>query len=225
MFVVLATALFITAGMLFLGWLNARRYRVNARVEIGEPVVESATTKRATGGAEPMLAEGEVARMAVRVREVSGLLLGLTMLATTDQMNNRRVASVETLVDLLARRALLPPGVQQQGAQGVLASEHAIIYVRYRPQPLGVEVVSVGRERIDGPTVIGRLATDGDEQMGAVLLMARRIERVQLPAPFAPLAEVVAMNWSLEPLRERVFTQQEIEQLNSWARQYAESAR
>lgn len=151
--------------------------------------------------------------------------MGLAMLALTEQINRQQVASVDALLDLLTQRALLPPGVQRQTAQGVLASERAVLYVRYRPRPLGVEVISIGRERLDGPAIIARLVTGGDDQTGAVLLVARKVESVTPPEPFAPLDQVAGMNWRMEPLREGAFSPQEVEQLNHWARQYAESTK
>ena len=85
---------------------------------------------------------GEVERMAARVREVSGLLYGLTLLAVTEQMNRRSVVNVQALLQLMTSRNLLPPGMQLQPTAGALFSTRATLYVRYRPHPLGLEVVS-----------------------------------------------------------------------------------
>jgi hypothetical protein len=167
-----------------------------------------------------ILPDGEVARLAMRAREATGLLMGLAVLAVNEQMNNRRLIAVESLTSLMAQRNLFPPGVNWTETQGALSSDHATIYVRYRPQPLGIEIVSIGRERIDGPALIARL-TAGPGVSGALLLVARKTEGVRLPEPFAPLAGVAALNWSVEPLRERQFTPQEINTLNNWAQQYA----
>src|SRR5262245_17525626 len=157
--VVVTTAIVVVAGTLLIGWLSARRYRVTARVEIAgpEPPLERSLSRTPVTGA--FLTDGEVARTASRIREASGLLMGLSVLALGEQMNNRPPAGVEALIELLARRDLLPPGVSRTSAKGALVSDRATIYVRYRPLPLGVEVISIGREKMDGPAVIARLVT------------------------------------------------------------------
>lgn len=218
--IVTLTVVIVLAGMLFAGWLNARRYRVKARVEIAEPAIELQTSQPSVIATAAGLPDGEVARTAARVREVTGLLMGLAMHAITEQMSNRSPASADALVELMAKRNLLPPRVRQTSTRGVLISDCATIYVRYRSVPLGIEVASIGSERADGPAIIVRLAAGGDDNSGAVLLIARKAETT-MPAPFAPLSQIVAMGWNVEPLRERSFTPEEIEHLNAWTRQYA----
>jgi hypothetical protein len=216
--VVMTTTVVVMLGILLLGRLSAGRHHVKARVEIADPVIEAGagTGQRLSSG--PVLPDGEAERLAVRVREVSALVMGLTVLSLDGQMNRREVTSVEALLDLMAGRSLLPPGVRKHPAPGVLESERAVIYVRYRPEPLGVEVVSAGRERLDGPALIGRLATGGDDSSGAVLLVAGTLGDAPVPAPFAPLAQVRAMNWGVERLRERAFDPREVEALETWVR-------
>ncbi|MFN7943739.1 MAG: hypothetical protein U0Z53_00055 [Blastocatellia bacterium] len=217
---VVLTVVIVIAGMLFAGWLNARRYRVKARVEIGEPAIEMQPVRSTIAGSSISLPDGEVAKTAVRVREVTGLLMGLATLAVTEQMSNRSPANANALVGLMVKRHLLPPGIRQTPGEGVLISDSSTIYARYRSAPLGIEIVSIGGERTDGPTIIMRLAAGSDDDSGAVLLIARKSE-APIPAPFAPVSQIIAMGWNVEPLRERSFTPEEIEQLNAWTRQYA----
>lgn len=218
--IVITTVLVILGMTLLAGWLNARRYRVKVRVEIAEPAVKNHTAPVSTAGNAINLPDGEVAKTAARVRESTGLLLGLAMVALTEQMNNRTPATADALIELMAKRNLLPPSLRQTSVKGALVSDRATIYVLYRAAPLGIEVASVGKERADGPPVIARLAAGGDDSSGAVLLVAGKAE-TRMPAPLAPLSQVIAAGWNVEPLRERSFTPEEVEQLNTWARQYA----
>ncbi len=222
--IVTLTALVVIAGMLLAGWLNARRYRVKARVEIAEPAMENQTPQASAAGNTINLPDGEVAKTAARVREATGLLMGLTMLAITEQMNDRSPANADALVELMAKRNLLPPGIRQTLTKGVLISDRATIYLRYRPAPLGIEVISVGSKRSDGPSVIARLASGGDDNSAAVLLIAKKADAA-IPEPFAPHSQTLMAGWSIEPLRERSFTPEEVEQLNTWTRQYAATGR
>jgi hypothetical protein len=218
--IVVLTAVIVVAGILLAGWLNARRYRVKARVEIGEPAIEMQPVRSTIAGSSISLPDGEVAKTAVRVREVTGLLMGLATLAVTEQMSNRSPANADALIEMMAKRNLLPPSVRQTSTKDVLISDSSTIYARYRSAPLGIEIVSIGGERTDGPTIIMRLAAGSDDDSGAVLLIARKSE-APIPAPFAPVSQIIAMGWNVEPLRERSFTPEEIEQLNAWTRQYA----
>ncbi len=221
--VVLATTALTLTTLLGIGWLNARRYRVKARVEIAEPVIAGRAETQAVKVQPGALPNGEVERVALRVREVTGLLYGLTLLAVTEQMNRRQISNVQALLQLLVQRNLLPPGMQSQPGAGACTTTHAMLYVRYRPQSLGLEVVSVGHERLDGPALIGRLSAEGIEQTSVVLLIAKSSANPIIPAPFAPLEQVIALGWQMEPLRERAGATIEGDRLQQWAQQYAAS--
>ena len=218
--IVIITVVVVMAGMLLAGWLNARSYRVKARVEIADPMIEASSPASPTATNTLNLPDGEVARLALRVREATGVLMGLALLTVNEQMSNRNIVSIDALINIMTARNLFPPGVRPTSTKGALASDHAAIFVRFRPQPLGLEVVSVGREQLDGPVIITRLSAGGDDNSGALLLVAKKTEGVTLPEPFASSAEIAALNWSIEPLRDRQFTPQEIDALNSWARRY-----
>src|SRR5574341_792744 len=216
--VVITTAACVISLLLGLNWLSARRSRFYAKVEIAAPVIETASAKLQTTRSTQILPDGEVERMAMRVREVSALVTGLTLFAVNEDLAKRPIASVEALTDRFASNDLLPPGIARREARGVLSSDRATIYVRYRPEPLAVEVVSLSHEPLDGPGVIGRIVSGGDENAGAELFLARQLGAVSLPEPFVPSAQVAALNWSVEPLRERNLAPQELEQLNHWLR-------
>jgi hypothetical protein len=216
--ITISTAAFIILLMLALGWLSARRRSFTARVEIADPVIESVAAKSRSNPPAQLLPDGEVERTALRVREVSALVIGLTLFAVNEGLARRSIANIEALTGRFVARGLLPPGVERHNANGVLSSGHAVIYVRYRPDPLAVEIVSLGRERLDGPAIIGRIVTGGDENADASLFIARELGDVSLPAPFASSAQIAAMNWSVEPLRERALAPEEWQQINAWLR-------
>ena len=216
--VVFATALCVIAFMVCSSWLSARRNRINARVEIADPLVEAAAAQSQPIQAAPVLPDGEVERTAARVREVSAMMTGLTLLAVNEAIASRPAPTVQSLTDRFVARGLLPPGIRRHAANGVFESERGLIYVRYRPEPPAIEVVSIGRAPLDGPAIVARLATGTDDDSGAALFIAGRINNESLPEPFAPISQVASMGWSVEPLRERTFSPQELEQVNAWLR-------
>jgi hypothetical protein len=213
-FIAFGTVVILIAGTMFIGWLNARRYRVNARVEIAAPVAANNAQVSPASPIAANLPDGEVARLAARIREATGLLMGLTVLSVTEQMSNRTPATADALLGLMSQRNLYPPGISHSATNGALVSARATLYLRYRLQPLGIEVVSIGRERSDGPAVIARLDATGDDHSGAALLIAKSSAGVVLPEPFKPLPEVAALGWSVEALRERPVAIEEIDELN-----------
>lgn len=157
------------------------------------------------------LPDGEVERTAARVREVSALVLGLTLLAVQEAIAGHTVPSSEALTDRFVTRQLLPPMIRVSSARAVLESDTAVLYIRYRVEPLALEVVSLGRTPEDGAPIIGRIVTGSDEH--SALFIARQIKGATLPDPFLPAAQVIVLNWSVEPWRERAFAPQELEQI------------
>src|SRR6266540_1544356 len=214
--VVFATALCMIAFMVYSSWLSARCNRINARVEIADPIVEAAAAQSQPIQAAHGLPDGEVERTTTRVREVSALVVGLTLLSVKEATAPRPAPNVVVLLDRFAANGLLPPGVRKHVAGGVLQSDRAVIYARYRVEPLAVEIISIGRELKDGPPIIGRIVAGSDENADATLFIARQINGVSLPKPFTPASQVAAMGWSVEPFRERAFSPEELEQVNAW---------
>jgi hypothetical protein len=177
--------------------LSPRLGPVDAHVllEQGNESLRRTSTRAAPRG--PVL-EGEVPFTADRLREAAAVSVAGGLYAATERMGGRRIAGVVELLTGMTRAGLLPPGLKFAEQQpGVLVSERGTLYVRYRPEPLGIEVVSVGSKRTDGPMMLLRVP---DESEG-VYYRALRLDGVPVPAPFVPAAEVVAQGWTREELR------------------------
>lgn len=213
--IAIATAASLILLFAAFGWISARRNRFTARVEIVDPMIMPAQPKAKLDPAMPLLPDGEVERTALRVREVSALVTGLALFAVNEGLAGRNPATVDVLMRRFIERGLLPPGIAQH-AGGVLSSGNAVLYIRYRPEPLAIEVVSLGRARLDGPAILGRIITGEGEAGESALFLARDLGTVPLPAPFLPGSQIAAMNWSVEPLRERVPAPEEWRQIHAW---------
>lgn len=145
--------------------------------------------------------DGEVARTADRIGEAAALALATSLYAATEQMKGRTPRTAQDLLAGVAAQKLFPPGFRPGGSEGSLVSDHGSLFVRYRPLPLGIEVVALGREPEDGPALLVRVPDDSVNQSGASLFVARRLSDVVVPSAFAPASEVIASGWSPEPLR------------------------
>jgi len=174
----------------------------------------------------PPAMDGEVIRTTERVREVSALMMGLVLYATRERIEGRTPRTVDELLAGVTSSGLVPPGLTPHGQSGTLIATHrtrvgtaihGTLYVRYRPEPLGVEVIAIGQERRDGPAIMMRLPDEETGSEGAGFLMATRLDAVVVPQPFASESEVIAAGWSRESLRAVKPAPEEQQNLREWS--------
>lgn len=122
-------------------------------------------------------------------------------------------ASVDAMISGVASQGLLPPGVSlsPDGSSGVLVGPASTLYVRYRVNPFGVEVVSLPANSRHGDNIIVRLPADGEEAQktlsGAASVFTHvYVKELELPAPYSSRELVEANGWKYEPLRESNLT-------------------
>jgi hypothetical protein len=150
------------------------------------------------------VSEGEVSRTEERIREATALALAASLFAATESLSHRIPASDFALLSGVEKAGLLPPGMGLINNAVLVTSECATLRVRYRPEPLCIEVVSVGRERTDGPALLLRVPSmipGKDESSDVVLYMATRLDEITIPEPFASEAQIIALGFAPEPLR------------------------
>jgi hypothetical protein len=141
---------------------------------------------------------GEVAVTAERLREASDLALCAGLLAI------RGGQTEASLIREIRERNLLPAGARLTGKANVLATPYGTLVLRFRPSPLGIEALSIGRDKAAGPALIVRIAGDLSGAEGARIWSSTRLDEIELPRPFAPEAEVIAAGWQAEnpPVRQ-----------------------
>jgi hypothetical protein len=144
--------------------------------------------------------DGEVARTAERIGEATAMALSASLYAASEQIKGRDPRDTQDLLARIAAKNLLPPGLSLTKGNA-LVSAYGALSVRYRSAPLGVEVVSLGNRREDGPALIVRIPDELSDKGEAKLFIAGSLSDVRIPAPFAPAAEVIALGWSPETLR------------------------
>lgn len=136
-----------------------------------------------------------------RVGELHALTAILALEAIHSQRPGGRPAGdVGQLVGAVAARGTVPPGISVEAA-GVLRSASSRYYVRFRPRPIGVEVVSVGldQEGGDGAPLLERITAERGAEVFSGL---RERAPVPVPPPFVSPSEVVAAGWMQETLRD-----------------------
>jgi hypothetical protein len=150
------------------------------------------------------VSEGEVSRTEERIREATALALAASLFAATESLAHRIPANDRALLAGVQKARLLPPGMQLVDNAVLVSSERGTFQVRYRPQPLCIEVVAIGRERTDGPALLLRVPSMNaakDETRDVVLYMATRLDEIPIPQQFASEAQIIAAGFAPEPLR------------------------
>lgn len=177
---------------------------------------------------------GEVYRTAERMKEIEALAAITTLYLATETMNHRQPRTVESLLSGMQNTNLISPKLWVSNNQpDTLSSINSIIYLRYRPAPLGVEIVSLGHVRMDGPGLIVRVPGDigdggdggngrdasnsGDEASSSSMYVATSLNDVRIPESFSSKAELIASGWASEPTRKSMLSNNEKTQLMSWA--------
>jgi hypothetical protein len=206
------TIVFATALIVIAAFVVANYFGLGAKVV--DPQVTMESGRSATGkqgsirqAAIPTVIDGEVVRTAERITEATALTFSASLYAANEQLRGRTPRTVRDLLDGVARQNLMPPGLAFTQVEGVLASSCppplagcGTLSVRYRPVPLGIEVVSIGKPQ-DGPALIVRLPDETSDQGEAKLFIADSLNVVKVPDPFAPAAVVIASGWRPERWR------------------------
>ena len=203
--VVCATAILVVASSAianhFLG-KSTRAIDPRVSMESGRSAEEKASTDKDMRRRVVVTAmDGEVARTADRIGEAQAVAIATSLYAASEQIKGRTPRTADDLLAGVAAQNLLPPGLTLTQGEGAIASAHSNLYVRYRPVPLAIEILALGREPRDGPALLVRVPDDNTKDGGASLFMATRIRDVIIPPAFAPASEVISAGWSPEPLR------------------------
>src|SRR5215813_7607723 len=100
------------------------------------------------------VADGEVSRTEERIRQATALATVTSLFAANESLNRRTPSTVTELLTGISSAGLLPPRMQLLDGKEEISSPHGSLFVRYRPEPLGIEILSIGKFRLDGPAIL-----------------------------------------------------------------------
>jgi hypothetical protein len=193
----------LTVIIIVVGALSSRTSAVDPRVTLQQERVSqdnrSAPAPTALRLAAAM--DGEVSHTADRIAEVTTMAFSAGVYLAGAGIKGRLPRDVQTLMAGLAQNGLLPPGLGATESAGTFVSPWGSLSVRYRPAPLGVEIISIASKPEYGPALIVRTPDETSDKGEASLYVSDRLQGVIVPAPFAPAAEVVPLGWNPERLR------------------------
>jgi len=176
----------------------------------GEPQPPKATTTT--------IFDGEVYRTEGRLREASAVAIAATLSGVASLTEHRPIRNVNDLLQDIARRGLLPPGVELAPDRNLLVSEYSTIHVRLRTEPFAVEILSLGRERLDGAALLLRVPDESqNKNEPSRYFYSLKLEGVTVPEPFAAPSAVLACGWQTDTIRPSTPEGADESRLAAWA--------
>jgi len=143
---------------------------------------------------------GEVFDTSRRLRETGALGFAVCLSILDEARRTRQIpGSINALINAVASRQLLPPGLTVEN--GEIRSETSVIYIRYQPEPMQIEFVSVPVEARFGPALMMRFPLTSADGKNIAYFQSSTVSNLNLPAPFAPAAEVIRSGWTQEAWR------------------------
>jgi hypothetical protein len=159
--------------------------------------------------------DGEVYRTAERLREASAVALAAALYVAGEQVNRRYPQTADSVVAGLRSAGLLPPSITVDG-RAMLLSHFARLLIRFRPEPLAIEVIDIPHSREDGPALMVRIPGSGTDGQRGSVFMADRLGDITLPSAFASISDCVRSGWIDQPISQAETPLEQQQQLRAW---------
>ena len=159
--------------------------------------------------------QGEVYDEAEQVSKSAALLMGTTLLAAQRSLERKPFLNVESLMAGVVSAGLLPPGLKQESGANSFSSERAVYYIRYRDEPLGIEVLSVGKGREVESAILARLPDDEFFENALTYYVLQKTA-AEMPVAFTPTAKLIEGGWRPESFKASDVSTLEREEQRAW---------
>ena len=80
-----------------------------------------------------------------------------------------------------------------------------------------IEVISAPQDHNDGPAILIRLPDLENTDVGARYFESMQLDGIAYPAPFAPIAEIIASGWQPRLFKQTQIPDEQRAQLEQWA--------
>ena len=160
--------------------------------------------------------DSEVPRTAERLQDATAVAIAASTSVIEGSLRGRIPRDAAELVAYIAQRQLIPAG-WLTSERGVLQTPRGTIHVRYSPKDLMVEVISVPQDRKDGPAILIRLPDLENTRVGARYFESMQLDGIVYPAPFVPIAEIIASGWQPRLFKQTQIPDDQRAQLEHWA--------
>ena len=215
--VAVGAAVFVVFVLSFAGYVRRGGFwspEVEARVFSNGKTLDSA---QGSNGQRLFAFQGEVYSDAERLREAAALGVGTMLLGTQRNLDHNPFLSVEALLGSMASDGLLPADMVLDQRESSVSSRYGVYYVRYRSDPLGVEIVSIGKGSLSGPPLLVRLPDDEFSQNAMTYYVAPKAGGgVTVPVAFAEPAQIIATGWQPVTFKATDVSPEEAEKGRQW---------
>jgi hypothetical protein len=159
----------------------------------------------------------EVPRTAERLRDLTAVAIASMTYVVERAMSNRPPRNVGEIVEGVIRRELIP-SEWLTSQPGVLQMPNGTVHLRYSPESLSVEVLSVPKDRSDGPGILIRLPDSENTTVGPRYFESMQLDGILYPKPFVPLSEVISAGWQPRHFKQTQLPDSERGQLEQWSK-------
>jgi hypothetical protein len=188
---------------------------VDPTVSIEQAQNDDSSNSRTANVAPNLPDDGEVYRTAVRLREASAVALAAGLYVAGEQVNRRYPQSADSVIAGVRSAGLLPPGITVDG-RAMLLSPFSTELLRFRSDPLAIEVIDIPHSREDGPALMVRIPGSGTDGERGSVFIADRLGDITLPSPFPSISECVRAGWIDQPNNQAETPQEQQQQLRAW---------
>lgn len=186
---------------------------VEAHVSIGEGESGRVSQVRTANYRWP---NSEVPRTADRLRDVTAVAIASMTYVVKGAVSGNPPRNVDQILDGIVRRDLIPrEWVTSQS--GVLHMPNGTVHLRYSPASLSVEVISVPKDRSDGPGLLIRLPDTQNTTVGPRYFESMQLDGILYPNPFAPFPAVISAGWQQRHFKQTQLPHAERAQLEQWS--------
>ncbi|HYX27582.1 MAG TPA: hypothetical protein VE863_03370 [Pyrinomonadaceae bacterium] len=171
---------------------------VDAQVNIGDSKSDLPSSRDATMFRWP---DSEVPRTAERLRDLIAVAITASTYVTQRAMSGHAPRDVGEITRAIATRQLIPPE-WLTSQSGVLQTAHSTVHVRYAPNTLTTEFISMPATPTDGPALLIRIPDDENTEVGPRYFESMQVDEITYTRPFASIAEIISLGWTQRSIRQ-----------------------
>ena len=132
-------------------------------------------------------------------------------------MRRTPLRDANDILNRIAQRQLIPSAWMTR-QPGILQTPHSTIHIRYAPQNVTLEVISVPNERKDGPAMLIRIPDPENTGVGPRYFESMQLDGIVYPSPFAPIAQIIAAGWQPRLFKQSQIPDEQRAQLEQWVK-------
>lgn len=185
---------------------------VDAQVTIGDGGSDSVANPNNPTYRWP---DSEVPRTAERLRDLTAVAIAAASNIAEGAIHRQPPRNAGEIVNRIAQRQLIP-ATWMTDQPGVLRTPQSTIHIRYAPQTISLEVISVPNERRDGPAMLIRIPDPENTTLGPRYFESMQLDGIVYPNPFIPIAQIIASGWQPRPFKQTQIPDEQRAQLEQW---------